>query len=122
MASYIVVKSFIQLAPEGYRFHTYVTQRRSGIDSIEGGAMKANVPTNPTPRAIFHVRTTVSTAVTEILENEKFLRAWNYIYKVCTIHQIYVRFQKYMYVTRMFAKIKSFSIIYLYIISYFHLI
>ena len=49
MASYIVVKSFIQLAPEGYRFHTYVTQRRSGTDSIEGGAMKANVPTNPTP-------------------------------------------------------------------------
>ena len=26
----------------------------------------------------------------KILENEKFLRAWNYIYKVCTIHQIYV--------------------------------
>ena len=125
MASYIVVKSFIQLAPEGYRLHTYVTQRCSGTDSIEGWAMKANVPTNPTPQgelSCTNYGVDGSDGNSKILENEKFLHAWNYIYKVCTIRQIYVRFQKYMYVTRMVAKIKSFSIIYLYIISYFHLI
>ena len=98
---------------------------RSGINSIEGGAMKANVPTNPTPPgelSCTNYGIDGSDVNSKILENGKFLRAWDYIYKVCTIHQIYVRFQKYLYITRMVAKIKSFSIIYLYIISYFHLI
>ena len=60
--------------------------------------MKANGPTNPNPPlTIFHVRTTYgidgSDGNSKILENEKFLHAWNYIYIKS------VQYIKYMYIT-----------------------
>ena len=79
--------------------------------------MDANVPTNPNrPEDLSCTNYTVSKAVTGIrkfLKTKRFLRAWNYIYKVCTIHQIYVYHMNG-------CKYKKYLV--LYIVSYFHLI
>ena len=78
--------------------------------------MKANVPTNPNlPRQSFMYKTVGdgNDGDSKILENEKFLRAWHYIYNACILHQIYV------YHMNGCTNIK---ILVLYIVLYFHLI
>ena len=81
--------------------------------------MKADVPTHPPPPhppddlSCTNYGIDGSDGNSKILENEKFLRAWNYIYKVCTIHQIYVYHMN---------GCKNKKILVLYIVSYFHLI